>query len=201
MHWPCTDVGDRPAPRGATWTATNRSGLPSIVSDAAAQVVGHVVELSGHRPEAVDGGAERRPVVELPKGHRDQIAGATLRSEGRLSGGRRRPMGVRVSQEGLLGCQPLVLVSVGEADPLDLVELEAQEVDLPLPCPSVAPEHAEGDVGLPDGGSARLEVAQVDTGEPVEGATLARGGQESDVSVLPVEVDEPGRQLGQLARP
>ena len=121
--------------------------------------------------------------------------------ERRLGRRRGRSMGVGVGEDRLLGEEPLVLAVVGEPGRLDLVELEAQEVALALAgrrrrrpsASSVARRRSAGPPG-------RLEVVQVDAGEAVERPALARGGEQPDVGVLAVEVDEAGGQLGELRR-
>jgi hypothetical protein len=107
-------------------------------------------------------------------------------------------MRIGVAEHGLLGPEPLVFVIVGELGRLDLVELEAQEVPLALAGGRVATQPLELLVGGSPGASRRLEGAQIDPGEAIEGPSLACGGEQPHVGVLAVEVDEAGGQLREL---
>ena len=82
---------------------------------------------------------------------------------------------------------------------VQLVDLEAQQVDLARPLPLVATELGQLRV---DGGQRlprRLERREVDRAEAVERLPLHGGGEQRLVVVLTVQVDQPAAQLGQRA--
>jgi hypothetical protein len=107
-------------------------------------------------------------------------------------------MGIGVAEDGLLGQEPLVFALIGEPGRLHLVELEAQEVALAIAGRRVATEPLELLVGGSPGAARRFEVVQIDAGEAIQRASLARGGEQPNVGVLAMEVDEAGGQLGEL---
>ena len=87
---------------------------------------------------------ERRPAGERGqrRGHARRAAPPSLGQ--RVDGGRGRlAVGDGVGQRVLLGVQRVVLVGIVEAGGVELVDLEAQQVDLPGPRPLVAAERGE----------------------------------------------------------
>ena len=107
-------------------------------------------------------------------------------------------MGIGVREQRLVGLEALVLARVRETHAVDLVELEPQEVELALAGARVAAQALEHGGGRSHRGASRLEIGEIDRREPIEGPPLAGGGEEPDVGVLSVQVDEGSGQLGQL---
>jgi hypothetical protein len=103
----------------------------------------------------------------------------------------------RAGQELLLLGQPDLLVRVLEGGPVELVDLEPQEVELAGPRPLVAAEGGQRGVDVGELGLGRDERREVDTAEAVEGGPLGRRRQQRLVGVLAVEIDEGGASLGQ----
>ena len=81
---------------------------------------------------------------------------------------------------------------------VDLAELEAQEVDLPFAGSGVATQRRRAASASRTAARAASRSAQVDGRVAIEGAALAGGGEQPDVGVLPVQVDQRGGQLGEL---
>ena len=107
-------------------------------------------------------------------------------------------MRVGISQEELLGGQSIVLAKVLEPDALDLLELEAQEVRLARSGRFVAAERLELTFSLSNGGPGRNQLGQIDARIAVQGAALAGGGEQAELGMLTMEVDERSGLLGQL---
>ena len=102
-----------------------------------------------------------------------------------------------IAEQRLLGVEPRVLVGIGDIGPVELVELVAQQVDLPRPHPLVAAERGQLGVDLGEARPRRTQRFEVDVAEPVECGALGGGRQQALVGVLTVEVDEPGGRVGQ----
>ena len=103
----------------------------------------------------------------------------------------------RIAEQRLLGVEPRVFVGVGDVGPVELVELVAQQVDLPRPHALVAAQRGEFGVDLGESGARGTQRFEVDPSEPVECGPLRRGRQQALVCVLAVEVDQARRHLGQ----
>ena len=81
---------------------------------------------------------------------------------------------------------------------VELLHLEAQQIELTGSGPFVAAEPGQFEVEGPAGGPGPSERTEVDAGEAVERLALHGGSQERLVGVLAVEVDQPLAPLGQV---
>src|SRR3546814_5318456 len=86
--------------------------------------------------------------------------------------------------------EALVFVRAGDGRGVELVDLEAQQVDLAGARPLVTAEGGELLVDPPHIASCGGEAGAVDVAEAVEGGALDRRAQQGLVGVLRVEVDE-----------
>jgi hypothetical protein len=173
------------------------------------QVGGQVPDLGGHRPKPVLQGGERSAARHGGDRHADGVGGGRGTAGGTAVAvaaergerlGRGLAVGGRVGQGILLGLQRLVLVGPGDGRAGDLVDLVADQVQLPGPGPLVA-AHGRQRVGYGlDLGPGAPQRPGVHPAEAVERLPLGRGVEQRLVGVLAVEVDQHGAQLGQLAR-
>ena len=106
-----------------------------------------------------------------------------------VGGGRGQPI--------LLDLQPIVLVGVLDAGRGDLLDLVTKEVDLPGALAGIASQP----LGLPGEpaqlAAGRVEGAEVDATEGIEGTALGLGVGERPVLVLAVQFDQPPGDLAQ----
>ena len=114
-----------------------------MTSPRSAHVGRHVGELGRDPVESGRGVGERRATVERGEGdgHRVGRAPSPVSASTATSAASRCPV-ASASDLGLVA-QALVLVTVGEGGGRQLVDLEAQQVDLPGPLALVAPEGGE----------------------------------------------------------
>jgi hypothetical protein len=112
-------------------------------------------------------------------------------------------VGGGVGEDRLLGFEGDVLARVREPGGLDLVDLEPQQIELAGTRPVVPAER--GELGLqpalvrPRGAVGRKRLRRGRAGEAIERSALHRRRQQRLVRALPVEVDEGGAALGELA--
>ena len=176
-------------------TSAWRSGSSSMASPRRRTSAARSASSAATPCSRVDGVGERRATVEGGEGDGHRVGGAPVARE-RLHARPRRPRGGRRRRPGppprRAGARPRRRRSRPAA--AELVDLEAQQVDLPGPLALVAAEGGQAllDAGeLLAGGAERLEV---DAAEAVEGPALHRGREQRLVVVLAVEVDERRRR-------
>ena len=102
-----------------------------------------------------------------------------------------------VGEQRLLGVECVVFVRVVDAGGIEFVDLEPEQVDLTGPQPFVAAERSERRVDLGEAGPSGSERLEVDLAELVERGSLGRHREQTLVSVLTVQVDHVGGDLGQ----
>ena len=107
-------------------------------------------------------------------------------------------MGEGVGQGVLLSLEPVVLVGLLDAGGVELLVLEAQQVELAGTLALVAAEGAELLVERGQLLAQRPQGLEIDAPEAVEGAALAGRRQQRLVIVLAVQVDQACPRFGQL---
>ena len=127
----------------------------------------------------------------------DGIEGTAVARERLDRGGRRLAVRLRPRQHVLATLELLVLVGTGDGRRIELVELEAQQVDLAGPGANVAAERGERGVDLGESRPRGAQRLEIDLGEAVERGALGAHAEEALVGVLTVDVDEPHPVLGQ----
>ena len=95
-----------------------------------AEVAQHVVELDRRRAEAVVGGGERRPALELGDGDAESVQHPAVGRDGVEGAGGGFAVGGGVGEEVLLRLQRAVLLGIVDAGGGELGGLEPQQVDL-----------------------------------------------------------------------
>ena len=160
--------------------------------DLVAQLLLDVGQLALHAPQPPGERRERRPAVE--RGHRVPERVGRRAFERLVRVRERVAVGDRVGEQRLLGFERDVLGGIVEPGGVDLVHLEAEQVDLAGPGAGVAAEglrarrraRAPPPVVAVAGPSVERRRARI----PVERAALHRGLEQRLVRVLAVEVDE-----------
>ncbi len=129
---------------------------------------------------------------------RQAVASAPLVEERveRCGGGLAMPDGV--GEPSLLGLEAIVLPLDG-GDPLDLLDLMAQQVDLPRPSALVAAEPVEAFGQLAYRPTGAEQLLAVDTAVAVQRAALGTRPQQGLLGVLAVHLHEGLAELGQSA--
>ena len=183
-------------------------GLGSI--DVGAKLVAEVARLESERHRAGRQGVEGRIDPRAPGQRGLRLAREPGDPPALLASGdreQRRACGIAqrlgVTQPVAVGLEGLALVAIGRG-PLDLVELEPQEVDVPFASPlaqlELLPLPAQrADPGV-DVAIAGEEREVLGAGEAVEDLRLGGGEGELAVFVLAVEGEEPGTERPQVGR-
>ncbi len=144
---------------------------------------------------------ERGPPVELGLGGTDRVERRAFEGGIRLRQG--VAMGSRVGEQVLFGFERRVLLGIGELGRDDLVDLEAQQVDLACSRACVTTECAQRVASrtrlTPSDAVGVERVECVGAREPVERGPLDRGIEQRLVGVLAVEVDQVDTARRQLA--
>ena len=181
--WARTAPSESPYLRSRSWRSWRRTRhdldpegvLLDPLADAA-QVARQVRQLGRHPAQPALEVGERHPVGQRRDGLAEGVDGASLvgqRGDRPLGGG---PVGHRVGEQGLLGLQPLVLVRAADAGRRELVDLEAEQVDLAGPGPRVAPEGGQLGVDGPHAGAGLAQRSEVDRRRSGRGRLAARPG-------------------------
>ena len=153
--------------------------------------------IAGARRSAANGDAVRRAPPAPPRA-RSRAPRSVLSAASAAAAA--ASVGVGVGEDRLLGEEPIVLALVGEARRLDLVELVAEEVALAVARGGVAAQRLELVLGRRAAPRAPPRARWRST--PAKRSRARRwlgGGEQADVGVLGVQVDEAAGQLGELA--
>jgi hypothetical protein len=143
----------------------------------AAQVSGHLAQF---------GGQGAQPSLQLGEGattghryHRlgQGVPGPAVADQGLASLGRGLAVGRRPGQQLLLRLQGRLLVRVAHGGLVELVELEAHQIELAVPLVGVTPERGQLGVDRGQIAAGGGEHTQVDRSPAVEGRPLGRGVQ------------------------
>jgi hypothetical protein len=101
-------------------------------------------------------------------------------------------MGGGPGQQVLLGVEDVVLVGRRQAGGDQFVELKAHEVELARSSTTVSTQRRQLSIDRSPAAAGVAELAEVDPGEPVEGTSLGRRGEQVLVGVLTVQVEQAG---------
>ena len=165
-----------------------------------ADVGGHVIELGGHAVEPAGGLGEGPAPVDDGSRPGQGIHGASLAGEGLCRHGRRLLVTGGVSQHVGLLLETDILLRVVQRRRLELVHLEAEQVDLTGALAFVSSEVGEAAVDVDHGLAGGAQGIEVDAPVTVEGAALHRWRQQRLVVVLAMEVDQAAPPLAQLGQ-
>jgi len=111
----------------------------------------------------------------------DQVAAGPLHGQAQRLGG---------GEERLFGFEVAAFVGVAERCPLELGDLEAQEVDLSSQLPPVPPDLGEAAAEVEDLGTVVIDFGRADPSEMVQRLALSRLVEQRLVGVLTVEIDQ-----------
>ena len=166
----------------------------------AAHLADDVVELDEHGGGPIAGVPIGRPAADRGDRRGERVACSTVVGEDRVGLGTRLAVADGVGEGVLVGLEGALLVRVGEVGGGDLVDLEAEQVDLAGALPLVPAERRQLGVELGEAGACCLQRPQVDRAEAVEGLPLGGDAEQGLVGVLAVQVDDGGGHLGERGR-
>ncbi len=162
------------------------------------EVGGAVTELRGEPGQTVRHRSEGRTMLQSICRHRQAIAGAALADDRVERCGRGLAMPDGVSEQALLGLEATVL-SLDGGDPIDLLDLMAQQVDLPRSSPLVAAEVVEALGQLTDRPAGAEQLLAVDPTVAIQRAALGARPEQCLLRMLTVHLHEGLAELGESA--
>ena len=108
-------------------------------------------------------------------------------------------MGDRAGEEVLELIELVLLIVSAELRSSDLVDLEAQQIDLSCTAAHIAAQRSKRCVDLGEARPCCAQWSQVDAAEAIEGRPLRRCAQQALVGVLTVQIHQPDADVGQGA--
>ncbi len=106
-----------------------------------------------------------------------------------------------IGEHGFLLIERLVLVGIDHRGGVELVDLEAQQIDLACPGALVTPQRRQFGVDLGEAGARGAQGSEIDPSELIERRPLRRRREQRLVGVLAVQIDDVRRDLGKRRRP
>ena len=164
----------------------------------AAQLRDGVVQLCGHRGEAIAHGGEGLASGQQSRCGPEPVDRAVVAGKRLASPMTVREMGYGIGQHVLTLGDPLQLVGVIQLRRCDLVDLMPQEIHLLRPRPRIASERRQVFRQRPQLVSRCRQRAHIDAAPAVQRLALCSCPQQRLVLVLAVKVDELGPELGEL---
>ncbi len=150
------------------------------------QLVARIGHVGRRRSQPGFDGLERPPAGNGRDGHPQRVDRSAVAVQRDARGRRRLAMGEGAGEFVFLEGQALVLVGIAELRPLELVHLEAQQVDLAGAGSFVAAELGQRDVDAGDSSARLAERREIHRTETVECGPLRRNREQRLVRVLSV---------------